>query len=139
MVALVIFGSVGRETPRSDSDIDFLLVVENLPNGRMARSAEFRVVESSLVPDLAELVKSGLHVELSPIFKSPAEVEQGSLLFLDMIYDARILYDRNNFFQGHLQEFLARLNRLGARRIWVGNAWYWDLKPDYQQGEVFEI
>jgi hypothetical protein len=27
----------------------------------------------------------------------------------------------------------------GARRIWCGNAWYWDLKPDYRPGEVFEL
>jgi hypothetical protein len=24
-------------------------------------------------------------------------------------------------------------------RIWRGNAWLWDLKPDYQPGDVFEL
>jgi hypothetical protein len=32
-----------------------------------------------------------------------------------------------------------RLATLGARRVWRGNAWFWDLKPDYQPGDVFEL
>jgi hypothetical protein len=31
------------------------------------------------------------------------------------------------------------LAHLGARRVWLGNAWYWDLKPDYRPGDVFEL
>ena len=31
------------------------------------------------------------------------------------------------------------LEKLGARRIWRGEAWMWDLKPDYKVGEVFEL
>ena len=26
----------------------------------------------------------------------------------------------------------------GSRRIWRGDAWYWDLKPDYTPSEVVE-
>ena len=66
-------------------------------------------------------------------------MRQGSPLFLDMVDDARILLDRGDFFQRELNGLRERLARLGARRIWKGNAWYWDLKPDYTPGEVFEI
>ena len=38
-----------------------------------------------------------------------------------------------------LDRFAARLAALGARRKWRGSAWYWDLKPDYRPGEVFEL
>jgi len=31
------------------------------------------------------------------------------------------------------------LARLGAKRIWRENMRYWELKPDYKPGEVFEI
>ncbi|MCY4660185.1 MAG: hypothetical protein OXF93_10300 [Acidobacteria bacterium] len=27
----------------------------------------------------------------------------------------------------------------GACRLWLGNAWYWDLKPDYKPGDVFDL
>jgi hypothetical protein len=42
-----------------------------------------------------------------------------------------------------LKDFLNRLDhrlkQLGARRIRRGNAWYWDLKPDFKPGEIFEL
>ena len=139
LVSLAVFGSVGRGTPRHDSDIDLLIVAEALPNGRLKRVDEFRVIEAKLAPRLAEARTDGLATELSPVFKTPAEVQQGSLLFLDMTEDARILYDRENFLREALAQFKERLNRLGARRVWQGNAWFWDLKPDYKPGEVFEI
>lgn len=139
LVSLAVFGSVGRGTPRPDSDVDFLLVVEDLPNGRMARSAKFAAVESSLAPDLAALTKIGLHPELSPIFKTPAEIQQGSPLLLDMTDDAHILYDRGDFLRRELQKFSQKLKKLGAQRVWQGNAWYWDLKPDYKRGEIIEL
>jgi Nucleotidyltransferase domain len=41
LVALAVFGSVGRGTVREDSDVDFLLVARDLPRGRFARVDEF--------------------------------------------------------------------------------------------------
>jgi hypothetical protein len=29
--------------------------------------------------------------------------------------------------------------QLDARRIWLGNAWHWDLKPDFKPGDVIEL
>jgi hypothetical protein len=56
-----------------------------------------------------------------------------------MTQDARILYDRDGFLERAFADLESRLARLGSRRIWRGTAWYWDLKPDYTPGEVFEI
>jgi hypothetical protein len=56
-----------------------------------------------------------------------------------MVEDALVLYDRNEFFAQELARLQKRLTQLGAKRVWKGNAWYWDLKPDYQPGEVFEL
>jgi len=139
LVSLAVFGSVGRGVPRPDSDIDLLLVIRDLPSGRLQRAAEFHSIETGLAPAFAQLAKTGLHVELSPVFKTPEEVQSGSPLFLDMVDDARILVDQDDFLKQALQNLKDRLEKLGARRIWQGDAWYWDLKPDYQPGEVFEI
>lgn len=35
LVSVAVFGSVGRGTPGPDSDIDLLVVVEQLPQGRL--------------------------------------------------------------------------------------------------------
>jgi len=139
LVSMAVFGSVGRGTPRSDSDVDVLIVADDLPNGRLRRAAEFRPVEAALAAHLAEARSAGLAPEWSPVFKTPAEIDQGSPLLLDMIEDARILYDREDFLRQALAGLKVRLQRLGAHRIWLGSAWYWDLKPDYKPGEVFEL
>ena len=55
------------------------------------------------------------------------------------VEDTRILYDEGGFFAAVLDRLRARLRQLGSRRIWRGNAWYWDLKPDFKPGEVFEL
>jgi uncharacterized protein len=139
LVSLVVFGSAGRGVPQPGSDLDLLIVCDTLPRGRVARADEFRTVEASLVPVLASMRRSGLAVELSPVFKTPDEVRVGSPLFLDMIEDARFLYDRDGFMRGVLLRLKSRLEALGARRIRRGNAWFWDLKRDYRIGEVFEL
>lgn len=139
LVSLAVFGSVGRGTPRPDSDIDILLVADDLPTGRMRRMAEFTPVEEALTHHLEQLRKQGIETTLSPVFKSREEIYRGSLLFLDMVDDARLMYDDQRFLHNYLERLRRRLTVLGAERIRRGGAWYWLLKKDYKVGEVFEI
>jgi predicted nucleotidyltransferase len=139
LVAVAVFGSVGRGTPRHDSDVDLLIVARGLPAGRFARVEEFLPVEGRLGPLLADVDPDGTPVNLAPVFKTPEEAEAGSPLFIDMVEDARILYDPDRFLAGRFDRLRARLRELGARRVWVGNAWYWELKPDLRPGEVFSL
>lgn len=139
LVSLVVFGSMGRGTPRPDSDLDLLIVADPLPDGRVARVEEFAAVESALAPYLETAQRDGFRTQCSPVFKTPAELRAGSPLFLDFVDDAKVLFDRDGVFATSLAELRARLRALGARRVWRGNAWYWDLKPDYRPGDVFEL
>ena len=139
LISLAVFGSVGRGTPKPDSDVDLLIVAEPLPDGRRARVEEFDRVEGALKPRLTRMGERGLAPSLSPVFKTPAELRLGSPLLLDMTEDARLLHDRDGVLQAALDRLRARLKELGSRRIWLGSAWYWDLKPDYKPGEIFEL
>lgn len=139
LVSVAVFGSVGRGTPRPDSDIDILIVAEGLPDGRMRRSRDFESVETAMGSALERAALAGVHTSLAPVFKTPAEARAGSPLFLDMIDDARLLEDRNHFLRQLFDRFRGRLTALGARRVWRGNAWFWDLKPDYRPGDEFEL
>lgn len=139
LVSLVVFGSVARETQRFDSDIDILIIAKELPNGRMKRVEEFEIVEDKLEHFLTSLQKYGIYTSITSVIKTPEEAEKGSPLFLDMVEDARILIDKNDFFATILKKFRNRLKVLGAKRIWRGNAWYWVLKSDYKPGEIFEL
>lgn len=139
LVTVAVFGSVGRGTPSPGSDLDVLIVARDLPRGRMKRIAEFQQVEEALEPFIEAMSREGIDTYVAPVFKTPEEVESGSLLFLDMIEDARILYDRSGYFRGHLDRLAARLGELGARKVKSGGSWHWVLKPDLRPGEVFDL
>jgi predicted nucleotidyltransferase len=130
---------VGRGTPRPDSDLDLLIVADALPDGRLRRVDEFAAVEKLLHALIDAAQKDGVQTRLSPVFKTPEELRRGSPLFLDLIDDAVVLVDRDGALRDHLEHLRGRLQELGARRVWLGDAWYWDLKPDYHVGEVFEL
>jgi hypothetical protein len=139
LISVALFGSVARGTQREDSDVDFLVVARGLPRGRTARVAEFLPVEHYLEPWLAPPRSDLLPVALSPVFKTPEEVEAGSPLFLDMVEDARLLYDRDGFLAQRLERLRQRLVALGSRRVWRANSWYWVLKPDLTPGETITL
>ncbi len=139
LVSAVLFGSVARGTQNFQSDVDVLIIAHDLPEGRMRRIREFEAVEARVEPFLRSLQKEGFYTRISAILKSPAEAERGSPLFLDMVEEGKILFDRGGFFSAVLEKLRARLEAHGARRVWKGNAWYWILKPDLKPGEVFEL
>ncbi len=139
LVSVVIYGSVARGTMRFDSDVDLVVVALGLPKGQPRRRVEFRQVERLVDPEMRRLAGLGIATDLSVVFKTPEEVEIGSPLFFYMVEDARILFDRDGVFATRLDRLRKRMAELGSKRVWRGNAWYWDLKPDYKPGEVFEI
>ncbi|MDD4933685.1 MAG: nucleotidyltransferase domain-containing protein [Methylacidiphilaceae bacterium] len=139
LLALAVFGSVGRGKMRPDSDIDFLIVADPLPRGRMARVAEWEPIERELSPALEEARAHGVLAEWSPLFKTPEELAAGSPILFDMTEDARILWDPQRVLEEALRQMKERLARNGARRIWSGNAWYWELKPGHRPGEPIHI
>lgn len=124
LVTFAVFGSVGRRAPRPDSDIDLLLVVEDLPRGRLRRLDTFEPVEAALEADLQAARSEGVYASLSPVLLTPEEATRRIPLFLDMTEDARVLHDRGGFFEGVLSGLRQRLRELGARRIPYGGAWY---------------
>lgn len=139
LVSFVVYGSVARGTAKPDSDVDLLIVAKSLPKSRMKRQDIFLEVERSLEPKINELWDKGFYVDFSPIILSVEEAQKIRPIYLDMVEDAVIVYDKEGFFRGVLDRLRRRLEELGAKRVWVGDKWYWVLKPDMKFGEVVEI
>jgi len=99
----------------------------------------FNRAEEAVEKSLEEFSKKGYFVTFSPIIKTTGEAERISPLYLDMVDEGIIVYDRNSFFEKILEKLSKKLMELGAERVWVGRKWYWRLKKDYKFGEVIVI
>jgi predicted nucleotidyltransferase len=139
LVSVVVYGSLARGEMRRDSDIDLLIVVDTLPKSRLRRQELFEEVEALMEGDLKRLWAEGLYITFSPLMKTVEEARKLSPLYLDMVDDAVILFDREGFFKGVLDRLRKKLNELGARRVKLGRRWYWILKDRYEFGEVITI
>jgi predicted nucleotidyltransferase len=139
LVSVVLFGSAARGEAHAHSDIDLLVIVEDLPPNRLAQHEIVAPADALLEPHLADLRRRGVLVDMSPILKTPQQVLRMPPLLLDMVEDAVILYDRHECFAGVLVRLRASLARLGARRVTRGAIRYWELKPDYRPREIFEL
>lgn len=140
LVTFAIFGSTASDTFRPDSDIDILIVAEELPRGRIKRASEFDLnIECKLTKEIKNLYSEGIYPRHSPVIKSPDEVLKGSPLFLDMTENIKILIDRDNFFQEYLECLRGRLKELGSRKVFFKGGYYWELKPDYRYGDTIEL
>ncbi len=139
LISVVLFGSVARGEAVPVSDIDLLIVVENPPSGRRARLELLAEADKRLEPKLKELEKLGIYTDFTPIIKSRDEALNFSPLYLDMVEDALILHDQDDFFGQVLTKLKDRLSLLKAKRLKQGQVRYWDLKPDFTPGEEFEL
>lgn len=139
LVSVVLYGSVARGECNKDSDLDLLVIAEELPESRFERNDLLRQQQEALKDEMLSLEKRGYHPRFSWLAKTREEAEYHSPLYLDMTEDAIILYDKGAFFQGVLDEMRARMREYGSRRVWLEGGWYWDLKPDYKYGDIIEI
>lgn len=138
-ISLIIFGSVARGEAKRSSDIDLLLIIDSLPKIKLERQKEFIDTENELTEYLDELSEDGYLIDLSPIIKTPKEASRVPPLYLDMVEDAIIAYDKDDFFKNILEKVRNRLKELGSKRVSMGKRWYWIFKPDYHFGELIRI
>jgi predicted nucleotidyltransferase len=139
LISVALFGSVARGEATPSSDIDLLIVCEDLPKGMFKRHALLEPVRAQLQEDLERLWKQGVYADFTELIYTRDEAEKFHWVYLDMLEDAVILYDESGFLQSVFERLRKRLVELGAQRKTIGKIRYYDLKPDLMLGEVIEL
>ena len=139
LFAVILFGSVARREATQYSDIDLLIVVDRLEKGRLHRAAMLEKPDRAVQGDLMALWEKGIYTDVVPVLKSAGEAERIVPLYLDLVEDGIILFEKDKFFTRILNRLQQSLHRLGAVRLQSGHIRYWDLKPDLKPGEIFSL
>lgn len=142
LVSAVLFGSIARGEGRKESDIDLLVILEEAPDIYYERLKPFVEIGLKLEDSqiYEECMKKGAMPFFSYLILSRKEANENRYIFLDMIDNSIVLYDKNDYFRKRLESLKQRLSFLGSKRVFLEDGtWYWDLKPDLKMGEEFVL
>jgi Nucleotidyltransferase domain. len=141
LVSLVIFGSVAAGRARAESDVDLLVVAEGLAENYSDRLAFWREIMAGLESERLRLWREKrLYPLVDPVLLTPSEAKRIQPFYLDLLDNAVIIYDRDEFMRRVLEDLRARLKALGAIRVELPNgSWYWVIKPSAGFGELIEV
>jgi predicted nucleotidyltransferase len=136
--SVVLYGSVARETPGPESDIDLILVIEGLPRDYLKRASLIARLEDH--PDIRRerklLREAGRSGRLSYVLMEPEEARTLRLLYLDVSTEGVILLDRDGLMARVLARTREEMERAGAVRHQTDRGWYWTFGRDLRVGEA---
>ncbi|WP_252896859.1 nucleotidyltransferase domain-containing protein [Metallosphaera hakonensis] len=96
LVSLVLFGSYARGEQRKDSDIDLLVVLRKIDDRYEVFKKFFnveKILDSTLYTKLRE---KGYDPYISPVFLDVNQATVFRPLYIDIVFDAKLLFDRDN-------------------------------------------
>ena len=140
LISVVLYGSVARGTARENSDLDLLAVIEGLPENFSERITEIiGIIRSARDEKMKLWLEKGVFANVQIIPLLPSEARAHQPLYLDLLFDSVILFDRG-LIKEVFEEMRSRLQELNAKRVTLPNGkWYWELKPRLEKGEVVEV
>ncbi|MFQ6014545.1 MAG: nucleotidyltransferase domain-containing protein [Anaerolineae bacterium] len=140
LVGVVLYGSLARNQVKPDSDID-LLVVGRGSKGEVEEGYRHACDALEETPEYRALVKEGIWPSISPFIVTDEYLRQNTPWLLLEIQDHGLfLYDPEGFLAWKIEQVRERMRELGTKKVMLPDgSWYWDVKPDWKPGEVFEL
>ena len=141
LVSIVLFGSIARGEGKSESDLDLLVVIKDLPERYSDRLRLFNEAVKGIEKLRLKLwEEKGLYPLIDPIILTPEDASTSHPFYLDMVDGCVLIFDRGKFMEKKLEKLRKRLKELEARKVLLADGkWYWELKPEVERGEVIEL
>ena len=138
LLSVVVFGSVGRGEAKMDSDIDVLVVCEGFDESMHSRMESMVDIILQLREEEGKPPGEQVWIQFHPL--RPEEALRNRPIYLDMIEEGVVIYDRDHFMENVLKMLSERLKELGSKKVYLPDgSWYWILKPTIKRGEILEI
>jgi hypothetical protein len=138
LVAIALFGSVARGQARPNSDLDLYVVTRRSILGDARLHAMWSRIDGSR--EYQVLVAAGYRPTPSSVPHTVGDLVRHPWLLLDIAHHGIVLYDPESVLARELDAVRRRMAELGSQRIELPDgSWYWDLKPDWQPGEVVDL
>ncbi|MCX9012378.1 MAG: nucleotidyltransferase domain-containing protein [Candidatus Methanoperedens sp.] len=116
LLSVVLFGSFVKGTFTSTSDIDVLIICNNLPKDWRERDR----MALELTEDIEIKHTIPIHMVLISKNEISHAIESAYPLMLEIYDTNKIVYDKDNFFKRLLVEFEKNLGRWRAKKISKG-------------------
>lgn len=110
IVSIAIFGSTARQENSANSDIDLLVVAEDIARKRIQRIPDMVRIEREL--DL----ESPVDILLVSKDECQSNFRNHNPLYLDIAFDAEIVYDDTSFLENLMEETRKYVNSHNIRR-----------------------
>ena len=127
LVSMAIYGSVARGEAKPNSDLDALVVSEDFPKSYSKRvEAAVGVLEPLKHLKLWLWRNKGIYCNTDLLMLTKAEASLAQPIYLDMVFDSVIVYDRGGFLSSVFERLGHKLRAVGAERIELpSKRWFW--------------
>jgi predicted nucleotidyltransferase len=134
LTSFIIFGSYARGEAKLNSDLDILIILKE--KSTTGKELDFfnKKVEIPVEKDLQKLYETwGINLELSPIIFSEEEAKYFNPLYLDMVENSIIVYDKDGFFSKILKKISEIKKKV--KKVNQGNTFIWEMVEENPIGE----
>jgi len=129
LISIVLYGSVARGNATPFSDIDLLIVADNLGNSLGERLDYLYKLIEETENEIKILRMHNIFANISLFPLSRKEAKRFIPLYLDISQEGIIIFDTGEFFAKLMNRLRSIMEMAGVKKRYFGKQWYWEMNP----------